>query len=98
MSTGILKILRTTTAKIGVGEDHIRDERWNAGSYGTIDQRTRDAIKLLARTKGSLTDPVYTGKALAGLIGRAGLGEVFAGENVLFVHTGGVQVLSAYIS
>jgi len=98
----ILQISRNTATKIGLsesdiqGEDVIVDTRWNAGSYGFVDEPTHAAIKILASLEGILTDPVYTGKALAGLIGKARLGEFNGVENVLFVHTGGVPALSAY--
>ena len=101
-AANILQIARTTAVKIGLQQsdisedDIIVDERWNAGTYGKVDQATEKAVKLLARTEAILTDPVYTGKALAGLIGKAVNGEFSDGGHVLFVHTGGVQVLSAY--
>lgn len=99
---GVLEIAKTTARVIGQSEldieesDVVIDMRWNAGSYGFVDETTQDAIKLLARLEGVLTDPVYTGKALAGLIGKARLGELKESKNVLFVHTGGVPTLSAY--
>lgn len=98
----ILQIARTTATKIGLKErditeeDVIVDERWNAGTYGKVDQRTEDAVKLLASTEGILTDPVYTGKALAGLIERFKEEDVREEGHILFIHTGGVPVLSAY--
>jgi D-cysteine desulfhydrase len=54
------------------------------------------AVKLLARTEAVLLDPVYTGKAMAGLIDLCRKGFFAAGENVLFVHTGGSPALYAY--
>jgi D-cysteine desulfhydrase len=54
------------------------------------------AVKLLARTEGILLDPVYTGKAMAGLIGLIKQGYFKQGDNVLFVHTGGSPALYAY--
>ena len=55
-----------------------------------------DAVKLLARTEGILFDPVYTGKAMSGLIDMAQNGYFKPGQNVLFLHTGGTPVLYAY--
>jgi D-cysteine desulfhydrase len=55
-----------------------------------------EAVQLLARTEGIPLDPVYTGKIMAGLIGLARQGEIGAGENVLFLHTGGLPSLHAY--
>lgn len=63
--------------------------------YGLIDEAVIDALKLAARTEGLLIDPVYTGKAMKGLIdlGRKG---TFGGETVVFLHTGGAQGLFGY--
>ncbi len=55
-----------------------------------------DAVKLLARTEGILLDPVYTGKAMAGLIGLVRQGAFKKSDNVLFVHTGGSPALYSY--
>jgi len=55
------------------------------------------AVKLLARTEAVLLDPVYTGKAMAGLIDLVGKGFFRKAENVLFVHTGGAPALYAYL-
>ena len=53
---------------------------------------------MLAGTEGILLDPVYTGKAMAGLIGLIRKGGVFKkNDNVLFIHTGGSPALYAYI-
>jgi 1-aminocyclopropane-1-carboxylate deaminase/D-cysteine desulfhydrase-like pyridoxal-dependent ACC family enzyme len=55
-----------------------------------------DAVRLAAKTEGLLLDPVYTGKALAGLIDLARRGLVGADEEILFLHTGGMPGLFAY--
>lgn len=57
--------------------------------YADITPECIRAIKLLARTEGIFLDPVYTGKAMAGLIDLVGKGRFKKGENVLFIHTGG---------
>jgi 1-aminocyclopropane-1-carboxylate deaminase/D-cysteine desulfhydrase-like pyridoxal-dependent ACC family enzyme len=51
---------------------------------------------LLARTEGILLDPVYTAKAMVGLLDGVRQGEIGADETVLFWHTGGVPALFAY--
>jgi D-cysteine desulfhydrase len=56
-----------------------------------------EAVKLLARTEAVLLDPVYTGKAMAGLIDQVRRGFFKKGENVVFVHTGGSPALYAYL-
>jgi D-cysteine desulfhydrase len=55
-----------------------------------------EAVGLLARTEGILLDPVYTGKALAGLVALVRQGRFGRGENVLFLHTGGIPGLFAH--
>ncbi len=55
-----------------------------------------EAVQLLARTEAILLDPVYTGKAMAGLIGMSREGAFRRADDVLFVHTGGAPALFAY--
>lgn len=55
-----------------------------------------EAVNLLAKTEGILLDPVYTGKAMAGLIGLIRQGYFQKDDNVLFIHTGGSPALYAY--
>lgn len=56
-----------------------------------------EAVKLLASTEGILLDPVYSGKAMAGLIDLVRKGHFPEGSNVLFLHTGGSPALYAYL-
>ena len=56
-----------------------------------------EAVRLLARTEGILLDPVYTGKAMAGLIDLVRKGHFKKEEKILFVHTGGSPALYAYM-
>jgi D-cysteine desulfhydrase len=55
-----------------------------------------EAVRLFARLEGILLDPVYTGKAAAGLIGMARSGQFRSDERVVFLHTGGSPALYAY--
>ncbi|EKN71657.1 D-cysteine desulfhydrase [Neobacillus bataviensis LMG 21833] len=55
-----------------------------------------EAVQLVAQTEGILLDPVYTGKAMAGLIDYVRTGQFKEGEKVLFVHTGGSPALYQY--
>ncbi len=64
--------------------------------YSVPNPRMVEAVQLLARTEAILLDPVYTGKAMAGLIGMSRDGTFRRGERVLFVHTGGAPALHAY--
>ena len=53
-------------------------------------------ISWAARTEGVITDPVYEGESMAGLIGMVRAGEIPAGSRVLYAHLGGQPALSAY--
>ncbi len=64
--------------------------------YGMPTAGTLEAIRLAAETEGLLLDPVYTGKAMAGLIDLCRNGFFDAGQNVVFLHTGGAAALFAY--
>lgn len=66
------------------------------GGYAVVGDPEREALRLLARHEGILADPVYTGRALAGLIDLIRLGEFKAGQRVLFWHTGGSAALFAF--
>lgn len=61
--------------------------------YSVAGQAEREAIEMLARVEGLLVDPVYTGRAMAGLIDLVRRGVLKQGENVLFWHTGGTAAL-----
>ena len=73
---------------------HLTDAALGPG-YGQITVHTRDAILRTARAEGLFLDPVYTGKAMAALIARAQENK-FAGNRVLFWHTGGQPALFGY--
>lgn len=76
-------------------EDFILHDAYGAPGYGVITDAEREAIRLLARTEGIIADPVYTGRALAGLIDLVRRHVYGPGETVLFWHTGGVAGLFA---
>ena len=64
--------------------------------YGAPTEAACEAIRLLARTEGVFVDPVYSGKALAGLIDAIHAGRIGKDETVVFLHTGGSPALFAY--
>jgi L-cysteate sulfo-lyase len=64
--------------------------------YGVPTAGMKEALLLLARLEGLLFDPVYSGKALAGMIDLARRGE-FEGEQIVFLHTGGSAALFGYL-
>ena len=61
--------------------------------YSTLTAAVKNALKLAARTEGVILDPIYTGRALAGLIESVRDGEVRRGERTVFLHSGGLPGL-----
>ena len=64
--------------------------------YGKLNGAVREALEMAARHEALLLDPVYTGKAMAGLVAHVRSGRIAAGSRVLFVHTGGLPAVFAY--
>ena len=77
-------------------EDIVANGDYVGKGYGIPTKEMNDAIILLARLEGILFDPVYTGKALAGMISLIGDNYFSDDENILFIHTGGIAGLFAY--
>lgn len=75
--------------------DVILHASYGQPGYGVITAAEREAIRLLARTEGIITDPVYTGRTLAGLLDLVRRGVYAEGETILYWHTGGVAGLFA---
>ena len=97
----VSKIATATAELIGMNrqirdEDIVIDPRFAGPDYGLPEAATIEAIRMAARLEGMLTDPVYEGKSMAGLIAMARAGEIARGSKVLYVHLGGAPVLSAY--
>jgi len=97
----VARIARFTAQAIGVERDLredeiILDDRYHAGIYGIPDATTLDAMHLVAGLEGMITDPVYEGKSMAGLIALVASGEIPPSATVLFAHLGGQPALSAY--
>jgi D-cysteine desulfhydrase len=65
--------------------------------YSVPNRKMVEAVNLLAKSEGILLDPVYTGKAMAGLIDLSRSGYFKKDERVLFLHTGGSPALYAYM-
>ncbi len=100
--TNVLKLAEETAALLGQAgrvtrEMVVADCDYVGEGYGLIDQGVIDALTLAARTDGIVLDPVYSGKAMKGLIALARAGS-FQGETVVFLHTGGAQGLFGYES
>ena len=64
--------------------------------YATFTSETGRAVSILAQTEGILLDPVYTGKAFAGLLDLVARRHFTAGEHVIFLHTGGIPGVWTY--
>jgi L-cysteate sulfo-lyase len=76
-------------------EDILVNADYLGGGYGVMGSSEREAIDLFARQEGLLLDPVYTGRAAAGMIDLIRKGYFRPGEKVLFWHTGGSTALFA---
>ncbi|MCX6616924.1 MAG: D-cysteine desulfhydrase family protein [Acidobacteria bacterium] len=74
-------------------EDIISIPDYVGEGYGMITDASREAIRLVARSEGLLLDPVYSSKAMAGLIDHIRSGRIAAHERVVYIHTGGVPAL-----
>lgn len=79
-------------------EDVVADSGYVGGGYGIPTEGMFEAVTLAARTEGLLLDPVYTGKAMAGLIDLIRKDRFRRHENVLFLHTGGSVGLFGYFT
>jgi 1-aminocyclopropane-1-carboxylate deaminase len=99
--TAVARIARATATLVGLDReiadaDIEVDPRFAGPDYGLPDAATIAAIRTAARLEAMLTDPVYEGKSLAGLIAMARNGEIPPGAKVLYVHLGGAPALNAY--
>lgn len=82
---------------VPVDEDDVESyDDYVGEAYGLPSPAAMEAIALAARTEGLLLDPVYTGKAMAGLIDHAKKGLVGKESVVVFIHTGGLPALFAF--
>lgn len=95
------RIARHTAQLIELGRDLREDEitvldGWAGDTYGIPVESTLEAIRLGAQLEAMITDPVYEGKSLAGLIDLVSSGEIAADSNVLYAHLGGQPAINAY--
>jgi len=82
-------------ASLEEGEFDVHDQYVGA-RYGDTPPTTLEAVKLAARTEALFCDPVYTGKALSGLMGEIRAGTIGKDDVAVFVHTGGLPIIFAY--
>jgi len=97
----VARIARNTAGLIELGRD-LRDdeisvlEGWAGELYGIPVESTMEAIRLGAQLEAMITDPVYEGKSLAGLIDLVTSGEIGRDSTVLYAHLGGQPAINAY--
>ena len=84
------------TSREIVKKDIILFEDYAYPAYGVPSLETNDAIRLCARLEGMITDPVYEGKSMQGLIDLAKKGYFDAGSKILYAHLGGVPAINGY--
>ena len=96
----VLEIARNTASLIGAPEvsesDIVLNEDYAYPVYGVPSKETVDAIRLSARLEGMITDPVYEGKSMQGMIDLTRKGFFPKGSKVLYAHLGGAPALNGY--
>jgi 1-aminocyclopropane-1-carboxylate deaminase len=97
----ILDIAQKTAALIELGqdisaEDVILNGDYAYPCYGVPSEETNEAIRLCARMEGMMTDPVYEGKSMQGMIDLVRKNYFPAGSKILYAHLGGVPAINAY--
>ncbi len=96
----IMALANQTAARLGIdkkieSEDVLVNDAYCQAGYGIFQPAEVEVIRLFARTEGILLDPVYTGRAAAGLIDLIRKGFFSPDETVLFWHTGGIPAVFA---
>ena len=96
----VSKVASATSEKFGdpiefTSADVVVNADYCGAGYGIVTEREREAIRMFAEYEGLLLDPVYTGRAAAGMIDLIRKGFFKRDETVLFLHTGGLPALFA---
>src|SRR5829696_7049012 len=97
----VLDIARGTAVLVELGQGIVEDdvvliEDYAYPAYGVPSEETKEAIRLCARLEGMITDPVYEGKSMQGMIDLVNKGYFPAGSKVLYAHLGGAPALNGY--
>jgi 1-aminocyclopropane-1-carboxylate deaminase len=97
----VLDIARNTADLVELGreigdDDLVLIPDYAYPAYGVPSQETNEAIRLSARLEGMMTDPVYEGKSMQGLIDLVHKGYFPAGSKILYAHLGGVPAINGY--
>ena len=97
----VRSIVDKTSKLVGLGRD-VRDDEiiinpdYAYPAYGVPSHETNEAIRLAARTEAMITDPVYEGKSMQGMIDLVKKGFFPEGSNILYAHLGGAPALNGY--
>ncbi|CAK10311.1 MULTISPECIES: 1-aminocyclopropane-1-carboxylate deaminase [Rhizobium] len=97
----VRKIVDATSELVNLGRSVREDEivinpDYAYPAYGVPSEETNEAIRLAARTEAMITDPVYEGKSMQGMIDLARKGFFSEGSKVLYAHLGGAPALNGY--
>lgn len=101
LHTQVAALATATSTHLGCGMTPVANrvevnDDYLGGGYAVVGEGEREAIKMVAQLEGLLLDPVYTGRAMAGLIDLIRWGAFTRGQSVLFWHTGGTAALPAF--
>ena len=101
LQAAVAAIADSTYRRLGLGlhltpEEVVAYDGYLGAGYAIMGKPEQEAISLMARHEGILLDPVYTGRAMAGLIDLVRKGEFGKDETIVFWHTGGSAALFAY--
>lgn len=101
MIAGMLQLAHDTADLLGLDldiheSDFLVHDEYKGKGYGIIQELELECLQLLARKEGILVDPVYTGRAFAGMVDLIRRGFFQAGEKLIFWHTGGLPALFVY--
>lgn len=99
----VMDIARNTADLVELGRDIEEDDlvlmsAYAHPAYGVPSDETNEAIRVVARLEGMMTDPVYEGKSMQGLIDLVQKGYFPAGSRILYAHLGGVPAINGYSS
>lgn len=97
----VMDIARNTADLVELGrdltdEDLVLIEDYAYPAYGVPSEETNEAIRLAARMEGMMTDPVYEGKSMQGMIDLVKKDYFPAGSKILYAHLGGVPAINGY--
>ena len=97
----MLEIAEKTAELVELGrpltaDDVVLMEDYAYPAYGIPSEETNEAIRLCAQMEGMMTDPVYEGKSMQGLIDLVRKGHFPSGSKILYAHLGGVPAINGY--